>query len=551
MRIVREGRKRLQKICTSRSQTGLQQFNGEPTHLSIVRGQSLQRRCHPQLRHYLAIRLIKRRQRRQSLNTDSVPLTHNTTNPPQQFSVLQHLITTMHQNPLRSVSPPAVRTSQPFGHFLQCHPIPGLRKELPQVAFHFRRVAPREIANLPRITGPAAGRRRKNSVDTTAIAARVQVHLPLIFRRNPFGMLNHRAVHVSHPDGTIRTGPQHRGAKPVVRRRQKLGLLFVRRAHSLEHRSRCIRRRQYQSRDQVVHRFGRQRIAVKFSPQQSVPINHGATRRCEPIGKRKVVETRQRATQRKHGCRPGNCGHRRRYARHAGMRVARHVTLIQHILPDGIGIVITEPVTKVVPLPPELRRATHSLNRIRLRMNSQVLATQIDRLPRERTRLHFPGNRAKTGNQPTTVTVRKVQPAIQPPPQSVHTMLLVAFHKPTIQQLLHVGLIIPRRVLCIQHHRRHTDDRTALPALNSARPCQFVQKGHGLIKDLIAIRILQNSYPPATSIVTSRIVAHFHHPQSPSFVPVKSHRVSNQRFRCRQNHTQARSCCHRIHGSHG
>ena len=288
-----------------------------------------------------------------------------------------------------------------------------------------------------------------------------------------------------------------------------------------------------------MHRLSRQSIPVKLRPQPDVPIDHCTTGRCEPIRRAKVVVPVKRRAARKHRGRTWHRRHLLSNARQTRMRIPLHITLLQTILPDRIRVVIAEPVAEIIPLTPKLRRPGDTLRSIRVRLNSEIPTTQQHRCTRRTTAtgIRYPRYRSQTRHQTSAVAIRQIQPTVQPPPQTIHSVLLIAFHKSRVQRLPQISHPITIPILGIQNLRRHRDQHTTPPALNPVREIQSVKKCHRSVIHKIPVNILQNSHSPGLT-TTRRIVPHLHHPQPPTLVPVKSHRIPDQRLCSRQHDTQ-------------
>ncbi len=78
---------------------------------------------------------------------------------------------------------------------------------------------------------------RVDAVDAALVMAGAEVDALLPVFRDPLGVLDHGPVHVGDPQGAVRSGLDHRRPKPVVARRQELGLLLVSGAAAGERRA--------------------------------------------------------------------------------------------------------------------------------------------------------------------------------------------------------------------------------------------------------------------------------------------------------------------------
>ena len=130
-----------------------------------------------------------------------------------------------------------------------------------------------------------------------------------------------------------------------------------------------------------MNRLGRKGVAVVLFAKVVVSINHRAARGGESIRKRKVIEPSQCAAGGINRSSSGNHGHLRRHLRNPGMRISSHIAILEHILPDRIGIVVTEPVTKVVSFTPKLSLPGDGVQLVRIRVNAKITTTQRNRLP--------------------------------------------------------------------------------------------------------------------------------------------------------------------------
>ena len=88
---------------------------------------------------------------------------------------------------------------------------------------------PGRVESIQPRDAPRFRANRIDAIDASLVLPGAQVEPLLPVQRNPLGMLDHRAIHVGHPQGPVRPGLDRCGPKPVVAGGQKLGLLLVRR----------------------------------------------------------------------------------------------------------------------------------------------------------------------------------------------------------------------------------------------------------------------------------------------------------------------------------
>src|SRR5438045_2147609 len=103
-----------------------------------------------------------------------------------------------------------------------------------------------------------------NAIDVPAVVPGAEIEAPLNLWRYPFGMLDHKAVHVGNVERAVRTGFQHGRSKPVVAGREEFGFGFFLCAMAREGNAVPL---QHFAMDEIVHGLTNENAIGKFGAE--------------------------------------------------------------------------------------------------------------------------------------------------------------------------------------------------------------------------------------------------------------------------------------------
>ena len=275
-------------------------------------------------------------------------------------------------------------------------------------------------------------------------------------------MLDHQPIHIRDVQRSIRTRPRRREARPQIRRRKKLRRLLSRR--TLADKRRAHRTHLF-AMHQIVHGLADKNIPGHVRPEQVIAINRRTARRRKVVESVRIIKPRKGRARRKHPRRtrvPTHCHDRIRWYQ---VRIPPQVTLLERVVPKGVRVIATKPISPVVAAPAILRIADEQLDAAFIRLDAEIPPPHVHRA------LGF-----GRGDFPAALPVRQMHPTVERPFQTVREMLLVARRQTAKQHRRPIRPPVAVGILQKQHIRHRGHQHAVAPRQHRSRRLQSISE---------------------------------------------------------------------------
>src|SRR5580765_1159432 len=175
-----------------------------------------------------------------------------------------------------------------------------------------------------------------NTIEAAFVFAATQIKLLLPVFWNPLWMLNDVAIHVGDPQRSIGAGLDGSRSKPIIGRREKLGLLLV--VGPPTGKAIALGRHDFAV-HQVMHGFANKHVAGEGRAKKVIAIDDGAASRGETAGGMKIIEARQNRGHRKNGGVAADNGNDHARIGRRQQWIAFQVMFIEDIVPKRLAVV--------------------------------------------------------------------------------------------------------------------------------------------------------------------------------------------------------------------
>ena len=358
---------------------------------------------------------------------------------------------------------------------------------------------------------------RQHAVDAACVRSRAHVEPAHRFGCDPLGMFEREAVDVHNVERAVRAGLRHHWAKPYVEAREEFAVLLVVRATARE--TRAVGAQHFAMHD-IVHGLACEDGVGKCRPEQFVAVGHRAVAARHVAERLWLIESDGRGSLRIRGedARVVRVVREHLFRRlHGEARVPAEVAIVERVVPEPRRVVVAEPVSPVVAMPPELRAAALGLELSGVGAEADVAAGNAHTLL-------ILARFLRGENRAAAVAVRTIEPAVEAPVEAVDAMLLIPLGESGEEHGARVGLAAAAPVFEKKNVRRGCDDHAVAPRENSSWVGDVLGKNRRRVVVPVAVRIgehLDSAAGFALAVHAERVVAHLHDPQPPARVPLE------------------------------